>query len=154
MSVGKNLWIWGKIMKWKEKGKVGATMDFASCSVLVYVSLLSAEAVYEQTLLLGNHSVGAEVLSSGEEPGGNTWGSGRVGGQRVGRGGFIVAPVVWVIWRALEVALWRRKSMWQTLAWRKWDMREGLRWCVKVLALVRINKGVEGDSLDRRELRS
>lgn len=33
-------------------------------------------------------------------------------------------------------------------------MREGLRWCVKVLALVRINKGVEGDSLDRRELRS
>lgn len=45
-------------MKWKEKGKVGATMDFAPCSVLVYVSLLSAEAVYEQTLLLGNHSVG------------------------------------------------------------------------------------------------
>lgn len=89
------------------KRKVGATRDFALCSVLVYVSLLSVEAVYEQMLLLGSYSVGGRNAEQRGGAGGNTWGSECIGGQRVGRGGFIVAPVVWGIWRASEVALWK-----------------------------------------------
>lgn len=97
MSVGRTLWILGKILKWKEKGGVGVTGGFALCSVLVYLSLASAEAVtrrlQQSFSRRGNRSVGAETLSSGEKPGGNTWGSGCVGGEGVGEGGFIVALV-------------------------------------------------------------
>lgn len=132
---------------------------FALCSVLVYLSLAKAEAVtqgLEQSLCcagrLGNCSVGAETPSSGEKPGGNTWGLGHVGGERVGERGFIVAMVGQGGWRALEVALQRGKRIWQALVWRKWDIRGRIR-CVKALALAGMNKGDEGDSLDRRELR-
>lgn len=50
------------------------------------------------------------------------------------------------------MALQRGKRLWQALVWRKWDIRGRIR-CVKALALAGINKGDEGDSLDRRELR-
>lgn len=116
-----------KIPKMEGKGKGWRVpRRVALCSVLVYLSLAKAEAVtrgLEQSLCcggrLGNPGVGAEMPSSGEKPGGNTWGSGRVGGERVGKGGFIVGLVGRGGWRALEVALWRGKRLWQALVWRK-----------------------------------
>lgn len=135
------------------------TRGFALCSVLACLSPASAEAVTRRLRRslcrgerLGNRSVGAETLSSGEKPVANTWGSEHVGRDRVGEGGFIVAPVVGGGWRASEAALRKGKRIWQSSGMEKVAYAGKVRY-IKAPALVGMNKGDEGDSLDRRKLR-
>lgn len=152
--VGSTLWIWGKILNARKRGGVEGARGFARCSVLVYLSLASAEAVtqrLEQSCCHGgrleNRSVGAETLSSRAEAGGEHLGirARWRGGSRRRR-----------IYRCRGGAK-GMESFRSGVVERKEDMAssgmEKVGYEGRVRYVKAPVKGDEGDSLDRRELR-